>query len=105
MLKQPVLIRERVLVLTIELMRRLHAYTSCLPEFEADVLPILEHPKQFDTAAEIAQAIMARLNGEAAPIKRFDKTRRALAKKTLKGPRGVRKVKHISEEPQAEAIP
>lgn len=93
MIRQPVLLRARVLSLTVELMQRLHAYISWLPEKESDVLPILEHPKQFDTAAEIAQAIMARLNGEVAPIDRFNKTRRALAKKTLKGPRGVRKVK------------
>jgi hypothetical protein len=93
-----------VLSLTVELMRRLHAYTSALPEFEADVLPILESPRQFDTAAEIAQAIMAKLQGEpSAPINRFDKTRRALAKKMPKGPRGV--PKRLGRPPKVEPIP
>lgn len=89
MIRQPVLIRDRVLSLTVEFMRRLHSYVSALPEFEADVLPILESPRQFDTAADIAQSIMGKLNGETQPVNRFDKTRRALAKKTPKGPRGV----------------
>jgi|SRR5208282_5281987 len=101
MIRQPNLIRDRVLSLTVELMRRLHAYTSALPEFEADVLPILEHPRQFDTAAEIAQSIMAKLNGETQPINRFDKTRRALAKKMPKGPRGV--AKRLGRPPKIEA--
>jgi hypothetical protein len=104
MIKQSALIRDRVMFLTIELMRRLHAYTSMLPEFEPDVLPILEHPKQFDTAAEIAQMIMARLNGETTPINRFDKTRRAMAKKIPKGPRGVPRKKRIVQAPTPEAV-
>ena len=73
------------------MIRRLHAYTSALPEFEGELLLKLEAPKQFDTATEIAQAIMQKLNGEPAPINRFDKTRRALRKKMPKGPRGVPK--------------
>jgi hypothetical protein len=103
LIRQSVLIRERVLVLTVEFMRRLHSYVSSLPEFEADVLPILESPKQFDTAAQIAQAIMRKLNGETeAPINRFDKTRRALRKKLPKGPRGVSRPKPL---PQPEGTP
>jgi hypothetical protein len=105
MIRQPNLIRDRVMSLTVELMRRLHAYTSALPEFEADVLPILEHPRQFDTAAEIAQSIMQKLNGETTPINRFDKTRRAMRKKLPKGPRGVPKAKAAPiQSPTAEAV-
>lgn len=97
--------RERVLTLVVEMVRRLHAYTSALPEFEGELLLLLEAPKQFDTATEIAQSIMAKLQGEAPilPINRFDKTRRAMAKKIPKGPRGVVKQKR-TEIPQPEAL-
>jgi hypothetical protein len=105
MMRQPVLIRDRVLSLTIELMRRLHAYTSALPQFEPDVLLVLEAPRQFDTAAEIAQAIMAKLNGEKSQVNPFDKTRRAMRKKMPKGPRGVARQKRIVPEAPAPESP
>lgn len=94
-----------MLSLVVEMVRRLHAYTSALPEFEGDLLLLLESPKQFDTATEIAQSIMAKLQGQqpVVPINRFDKTRRAMAKKIPKGPRGVPKQKR-SEIPQPEAV-
>ena len=103
--KQPVIIRDRVLSLTVEMIRRLHAFVSALPQFEGEVLLKLESPAQFDTATAIANSIMAKLGAELSKAQdpRFDKTRRALRKKMPKGPRGVPKVKAAPEPITNEA--
>jgi hypothetical protein len=103
--KQSVIIRDRVLSLTVEMIRRLHAFVSALPQFEGEVLLKLEAPAQFYTATAIANSIMAKLGGELSKAQdpRFDKTRRALRKKIPKGPRGVPKAKPATEPVPNEA--
>ncbi len=84
-MKQQTLIRDRVLSLTVEMLRRLHSYVSALPQFEEQVLLRLESPAQFDTATLVANSIMASLgDAPSAVAPRFNKTRRALAKKIPK---------------------
>jgi hypothetical protein len=93
MLKQPHLIRDRIL-------RHLHELRfqiSNLPEFEADALTALGGVpyENADALTDTANVLLTRLGHAAPQVKdpRFDKTRRALAKKTLKGPRGEPKLK------------
>ena len=88
MIKQPNLIRDRI----IRHLHELRIQISQLPEFEHDALMALggvpyERP---DALTETANVLLERLGHAPSQVKdpRFDKTRRALAKKTLKGPRG-----------------
>jgi hypothetical protein len=93
MLKQPHLIRDRIL-------RHLHELRfqiSNLPEFEADALTALggvpyQNP---DALSDTANVILTRLGHAPPQVKdpRFDKTRRAIAKRTPKRPRGEPKLK------------
>lgn len=84
---QKTIIRDRVLTLTVELMRRLHSYVSSLPEHEQQVLLKLESPTQFDTATHVCVSIMGLLEGDVPKVDRFDKTRRVASQK-LKAVKG-----------------
>jgi hypothetical protein len=86
------LIRDRILARTVDMLEHLRIQVSCLPETEIDVLRVIERPQQFDLAVEVTNFVMERLGHSTAPKEpRFDKTRRALAKKSPRRGRGVLK--------------
>jgi hypothetical protein len=90
------MVRERVLSRLQRCLQELHI--DCAHVFPDDIALIgqLEQPARFDHIVACANLLMERLGAKPAKPKepRFDKTRRALAKKTPKGPRGVRKRDH-----------
>ena len=87
------MVRERVLFRLQRCLQELHI--DCAHVFPDDIalLGALENPARFDHIVAVANLLMERLGAEPTKPKqpRFDKTRRALAKKTPKGPRGVPK--------------
>lgn len=91
MIRQPTLIRDRVLARVIDMLEHLRIQVSMLAETEYDVLKVIERPQQYDIAVDLSNYLMARLGHTAAPSEpRFDKTRRALAKKRGRPPRGLK---------------
>lgn len=89
-IKQPSLIRARVLSEAIRVCKILHTTIGNYYPDEQDALAVLEVRGDNDLANSIAAVIMERF-GHARPQPkepRFDKTRRALRKKLGKGPRG-----------------
>lgn len=90
-MKQPALIRDRL----IRHLHELRIQISQLPETETEALLALggfpyQHPEAFTDTVNV---LMARLGHAVGSPKepRFDKTRRAIAKATPKGPRGIPK--------------
>lgn len=88
MIKQPTLIRDRI----IRHLHELRVQISQLPEFEPDALMALGGVPYTDADAMTATAniLLERLGNAPAKVRdpRFDKTRRQLAKKS-KPPRGA----------------
>ncbi len=90
MLNQPNLIRDRVASEAIRMLEILRISIGTYYPGETEALRCLERPQQFDLAAEVAGLVMAKFGHASAPKDpRFDKTRRALAKKAPKPPRGL----------------
>lgn len=97
MIKNPNIVRDRVLADVVYMFKHLYSMLTFLPETEIDVLLQLEHPQVHDLAIEVTNILMAKFGHDTNPKEaRYDKTRRRLAKKTLKGPRG---------EPKRNPIP
>lgn len=91
-MKHPGLIRERVLAGAIDYLEHLRIRVSMLPETEVDVLTVIERPQQYDLAVDVTNFVMERFGHSTAPKEaRFDKTRRAMAKKNPRRGRGVLK--------------
>ena len=88
-MKQPTLIRGRIE----RLLRDLRVHISMLPEREEVALLALEGPQALDNITEIANFIMAKLGHSCTPSEpRFDKTRRAMAKRRGRPPRGEKAI-------------
>lgn len=91
MMRQPALVRDRI----IRHLHELRVQLQQLPEVEHEALAALGGvPYQdLDQLTATVNLLMQRLGHDTGTPKepRFDKTRRALAKKTPKGPRGVTK--------------
>lgn len=91
-MKHPGLIRDRVLARVVDMLEHLRIQVSLLPETEVDVLRLIERPAQYDLAVHVCNVVMERLGHTTAPSEpRFDKTRRAMAKKNPRRGRGVLK--------------
>lgn len=90
MIKQPTLIRDRVLSEAIRLCKTMLITIGTYYPDERHILGILEERGEEDLALSIANHIMQKFGAPPSQVKdpRFDKTRRALAKKMPKGPRG-----------------
>lgn len=90
MIKQPGLIRARVLSEAIRVCKILHTTIGNYYPDEQDALAVLEVRGDEDLANSIAAVIIERFGHTPSKPKdkRFDKTRRALRKKLGKGPRG-----------------
>jgi len=109
MIRQPTVVRDRVLADVLHMFRHLYTMLTLLPETEVDVLLALEQPHVNDLAVEITNTLMAKFGSpltrpghQSKPKEpRFDKTRRRLAKKTPKGPRGVPKSQLIPQVVEA----
>lgn len=85
MIRQPTQVRDRVLSRVLDMLEHLRIQVSMLPEPESFVLSRLEHPSQVRVAEIIAKTLMIELGDTSAPKDpRFDKVRRALAKKAPK---------------------
>lgn len=106
MIRNPNIVRDRVLADVVHMFKHLYSMLTFLPETEVDVLLCLEHPQVHDLAIEVTNMLMARFGpsnhtGDTMQTSpkdpRFCKTRRRLAKKTLKGPRGVPKSNPIPD--------
>jgi len=85
-------LRERmVLPESIALCKRMSLLVANYFADEVEVIEILNRRGPEDLALEIAQFLMLKLGHEPPKVQepRFDKTRRALNAKRLKGPRGV----------------
>lgn len=80
-LKQPVLIRAKVLREVAQLFRNTRSFISCLPELECEALDALGGDAWLDNATDVANLILERMGHELAPTeRRYDKARRELAK-------------------------
>ena len=90
MIKQPVLIRARVLSEAVRMCKTMHSTIGTYYPDEKAILLVLELRGEEDLALAIAGMIMERFGAERSEAKdpRFDKTRRELAKVRGKGPRG-----------------
>lgn len=88
MIKQPGMVRDRILSDVNYMLKALYSRLTLLPETENDVLNALEHQKALDIGVEITNLLMGKFGHPPAAETRFDKTRRASNKKQLKGPRG-----------------
>jgi len=109
MIRQPTVVRDRILSDVMYMLKHLYTMLTLLPETEVDVLLALEQPHVNDLAVQLTNMLMDKFgyipqpNGRTAQVKdpRFDKTRRRLAKKTPKGPRGVPKSQLIQQVVEA----
>ena len=107
MIKQAALFRERIVIGEVRRMLKLmELHTSAGFPGETDVLSALAKRGGDDLELPIVSFVMELLGTPASRPKepRFDKTKRALAKKTLKGPRGVPK-KNAAKDNGADAVP
>jgi hypothetical protein len=84
MIKQPALVRDRILSDVAFMLRALYTRLTLLPDTEHDVLIELQSPKDRDLAIEITNLLMGKCGHQTSAENRFDKTRRALAKKQPK---------------------
>jgi hypothetical protein len=104
-LKHPEPIRQRALKCVSTMLKEIHQWVACYGADDTDVLRQLENPQQFDLAVDVTNFVMERLGQKAPAPKepRFDKTRRALAKKSPRRGRGVLKAADVAalngEEP------
>jgi hypothetical protein len=103
--KHPEPIRQRALKCVSVMLREIHQWVACFGADDIEVLRRLEQPQQFDLAVDVTNYVMERLGREVAGPKepRFEKTRRALAKKSPRRGRGVLKPADVAvlngEEP------
>jgi hypothetical protein len=102
MIKNPAQVRDRVLSDVVYMLTHVRSMLSFLPETEIDALTALQSPQRQHLEVEITNLMMGKFGHDAKPKEaRFCKTRRALAKKTPKGPRGEPKVKSLPDDMEA----
>jgi hypothetical protein len=90
-MKNPVMIRERVLARVVDMLEHLRIQVTMLPDTETDVLMAIQKPAQYDFAVMISVYIMESLGHKTqAKDPRFSRNHRDLKAKKLKGPRGVK---------------
>jgi hypothetical protein len=90
-IKQAAIIRERVaLSEAIAMCKRMQIVVSTYYPDEEDVIEVLARRGEDDLCLDIARLVMTKFGAPETTCKdpRFDKTKRALAKKLPKGPRG-----------------
>lgn len=91
-MRNPTLIRDRVLARTLDMLEHLRIQVSCLAEPDREVLQKLERPQQYDLGVTLADRLMELLGHVTTPSEpRFNKTRRQLTKKVKRRGRGVLK--------------
>jgi hypothetical protein len=89
------------------MLREIHQWVACFGADDTEVLRQLEDPQRFDLAVDVTNYVMERLGRKTTAPKepRFDKTRRALAKKSPRRGRGVLKPADVAalngEEPSS----
>jgi hypothetical protein len=90
-IRHPAIIRLELLAGVEHMLERVRIRLSMYASDELEVLRKLEKPTQYDSTVAVTNFLMERLGHVTAPKEpRFDKTRRALAKRKLRGPRGVK---------------
>lgn len=90
-MKQPVLVRDRLLQRVVDMLEHFRIQVSMFSDTEIDVMRAVERPNQYDLAVDVTNYLMGRLGHVTAPSEpRFDKTRRAMAKKRGRPPRGLK---------------
>ena len=105
MIKQSVAVRSRAARLIDDMLFALRTHITMLPILESDILIALEPTSRVSLVVEITDLLLAKFGQVDQPKEpRFSKTRRALSKRTPKGPRGVpRKQRQTSPLPTAPA--
>jgi hypothetical protein len=90
--KHPGLIRDRVAARVLDMLEHLRIQISMLAEPDYEVLRLLERPSQFEVGTKVAEFLMGQLGDTSQPKEpRFSKTRRAMAKRRGRPPRGERR--------------
>ena len=90
-MRHPSLIREELLAGVSQMLERIRIRIGMYASDELDVLKLLEKPQQYDLTVSVTNTLMGLLGHITAPSEpRFDKTRRALAKRRGRPPRGER---------------
>lgn len=81
-MKHPAVVRDRLLARVLDMLEHFRLQLTLLPDTEHEVLRQIERPQQHDVAVDVTNFVMGRLGHACAPKDpRFDKTRRAAAKK------------------------
>lgn len=105
MIKQPGAVRDLVVSDVDHMSRHLHATLTMRDPTEHDALTALEDPQRQGFIVDVANFVLARFGHVTQPSEpRYDKARRALAKKTPKGPRGEPKPKRNGDESPPVAL-
>ena len=93
MIHQPTLVRDRLVRLVSDMLFAFRTHVTMMPQLEPEILNALEPIGRQAITIVVVNTVLVAVGGERSEAKepRFDKTRRALAKKTRKGPRGVPK--------------
>ena len=91
MIHQPTLVRDRLVRLVSDMLFAFRTHVTMMPQLEPEILNALEPIGRQAITIVVVNTVLVAVGGERSEAKepRFDKTRRALAKKTRKGPRGV----------------
>lgn len=86
MIKQPSMVRDRVMSDVVHMVKHLYSMLTLLPMTEVDVLRALDGERGDALIVDLTNRVMAHCGHDAAPSQpRFDKTRRKLKKKKLRG--------------------
>ena len=102
-MRHPATIRAELLTSVAQMLERLRIRIGMYASDELDVLCKLEQPQQYDLTVDVTNHIMGQFGHITAPSNpKFDKTRRALAKKRGRPPRGL---KAAGEPVPADAAP
>lgn len=102
MIKQPSMVRARLLKLLNDTLFAFRTHISMMPELESDVLNGLEPVERMNLTVELTDVVLAKFGHVQAPKEpRFSKTRRAYNKRIPKGPRGVPRKQSLQEIPDA----
>ena len=97
-MRHPNLIRDELLAGVSQMLERVRIRIGMYASDELDVLRLLEKPQQYDLTVSVTNNLMECLGHVTAPSEpRFDKTRRALAKRRGRPPRGE-KVPEVQQE-------
>lgn len=106
MIKQPNLIRDRVISEAVRMCKTMLITIGTYYPDEQDILGVLEKRGEEDLAFAIASTVMLKFGHEPSHVKeaRFDKTRRQLAKKTPKVPRGTNTFASGKDRKKAAAL-